>query len=87
MHPHVPASVRDDVAASQRTYDWFAPLGDGPEPAGHASEPDQQRGERGRSNDVPRCLCGHTEEAHEHHRQGRDCGVCGAAVCSRFRRT
>jgi hypothetical protein len=27
------------------------------------------------------CRCGHTAEAHEHYRPGRDCGACG---CRRF---
>jgi hypothetical protein len=31
------------------------------------------------------CSCGHMAEAHMHLRRGNDCGVCGAAVCARFR--
>ena len=32
------------------------------------------------------CLCGHGSPAHEHWRRGSDCGVCGSASCSSFRR-
>ncbi len=28
-----------------------------------------------------RCRCGHAADAHEHYRQGRDCGACR---CARF---
>lgn len=32
------------------------------------------------------CKCGHPESAHEHYRAGTDCGICGKAVCPRFRK-
>ena len=31
------------------------------------------------------CLCGCNEQAHQHHRGGRDCGLCGREVCAVFR--
>lgn len=31
----------------------------------------------------PRCVCGHTWEAHEHYRDGSDCSRC---PCLKFRR-
>lgn len=31
------------------------------------------------------CRCGHEEEAHEHYRDGDDCGICGAVRCRSFR--
>jgi len=31
------------------------------------------------------CRCGHPKTAHEHWRDGDDCGACGAAVCRRYR--
>ena len=32
----------------------------------------------------PRCRCGHSLEAHEHFRAGRDCSACGDHGCRRF---
>ncbi len=32
------------------------------------------------------CVCGHEADAHEHHRRGDDCGVCGSVRCRGFRR-
>jgi hypothetical protein len=32
------------------------------------------------------CVCGHTRDAHEHYRPGRDCGACGAGHCAEYRR-
>ncbi|GAA1284249.1 hypothetical protein GCM10009609_56520 [Pseudonocardia aurantiaca] len=34
---------------------------------------------------VDPCVCGHAKEAHEHYRQGSDCGACGATACAAFR--
>ena len=34
---------------------------------------------------VDPCVCGHAKEAHEHYRQGTDCGACGATACAAFR--
>lgn len=34
---------------------------------------------------VDHCVCGHAKEAHEHYRQGTDCGACGATACAAFR--
>lgn len=31
------------------------------------------------------CMCGHSARAHEHLRRGDDCGICGAALCARYR--
>lgn len=31
------------------------------------------------------CRCGHDAQQHSHYRPGRDCGVCGAARCGRYR--
>jgi hypothetical protein len=31
-----------------------------------------------------RCRCGHSVEAHEHFRAGRDCSACGDRGCRRF---
>lgn len=31
------------------------------------------------------CVCGHPKEAHEHYRDGFDCGTCGKAVCPSYR--
>jgi hypothetical protein len=31
-----------------------------------------------------RCRCGHSVEAHEHFRSGRDCSTCGPDVCRRY---
>ncbi len=31
-----------------------------------------------------RCRCGHSLEAHEHFRAGRDCSACGDHGCRRF---
>ena len=36
--------------------------------------------------DRPACRCGHDVEAHVHYRYGSDCGVCGEAKCSQYRR-
>lgn len=33
-----------------------------------------------------RCMCGHLREAHEHWRDGSDCGSCPEGECSRYRR-
>jgi hypothetical protein len=30
-------------------------------------------------------MCGHAKTAHEHYREGADCGVCGAESCAAFR--
>ena len=30
------------------------------------------------------CRCGHSIEAHEHFRAGRDCSACGDHGCRRF---
>lgn len=30
------------------------------------------------------CRCGHLRLAHEHHRAGDDCCLCGRLTCSRF---
>jgi hypothetical protein len=35
---------------------------------------------------VAACVCSHPRAAHEHYRRGSDCGVCGASVCSAYRR-
>jgi hypothetical protein len=35
------------------------------------------------TNDL-RCRCGHSLEAHEHFRAGRDCSACGDRGCRRF---
>jgi len=32
------------------------------------------------------CVCGHPHRAHEHHRRGTECALCGPEVCARFRR-
>jgi hypothetical protein len=32
------------------------------------------------------CVCGHEAAAHMHFRRGDDCGICGAALCARYRR-
>lgn len=32
------------------------------------------------------CRCGHPRDAHEHYRDGSDCGSCGRAFCRRYRR-
>jgi hypothetical protein len=32
----------------------------------------------------PCCRCGHSLEAHEHFRAGRDCSACGDDGCRRF---
>ncbi len=35
---------------------------------------------------VPRyCMCGHSEEAHQHYRAVTDCSVCGRANCPTFK--
>lgn len=31
------------------------------------------------------CRCGHEEDAHEHFRDGNDCGACGPVRCRTFR--
>jgi len=31
------------------------------------------------------CVCGHSLAVHQHYRRGRDCGVCGATQCGKFR--
>ena len=36
--------------------------------------------------DTGLCRCGHREDAHDHLRDGSDCGLCGRAACPRFRR-
>jgi hypothetical protein len=37
------------------------------------------------SEQLAQCGCGHDREAHEHYRRGSDCGVCGDALCSKFK--
>ena len=32
------------------------------------------------------CACRHARVAHEHWRQGSDCGICGPQACPRYRR-
>ncbi|WP_433292483.1 hypothetical protein ACQP2F_28125 [Actinoplanes sp. CA-030573] len=32
------------------------------------------------------CVCGHGHGAHEHHRRGTECALCGPEQCPRFRR-
>lgn len=39
----------------------------------------------GRTSASTLCICGHPRAAHQHFRQGSDCGACGSAVCPRFR--
>ena len=34
---------------------------------------------------VAPCVCGHSEEAHEHYRPGSDCGACGMRSCAEYR--
>jgi hypothetical protein len=34
---------------------------------------------------VDPCVCGHSQEAHEHYRPGSDCSACGRAGCGEYR--
>lgn len=77
-HPRVSSAVGADAAGP-------ALVGAVPDLLEQRAGSDRREG-RDPREDGPLCLCGHGEEAHDHHRPGRDCGVCGAAVCSRFRR-
>jgi hypothetical protein len=34
---------------------------------------------------VDPCVCGHSQQAHEHYRPGSDCGTCGRRSCGEYR--
>lgn len=36
-------------------------------------------------SDRPPCRCGHAHAAHQHHRAGHDCGICGWRTCYNYR--
>jgi hypothetical protein len=31
------------------------------------------------------CICGHSWDAHQHYRAGRECSLCPPGICGRYR--